>query len=248
MKRPTIFIYDDNIAAVTELKGCIEAFFQGRGIVPEIRCFDTYSQAENLLSSGQCSCDAFFLDIELDKGKNGIEFADMLSRLYPEIKIVFVTGFSDKYSQAIFMQSSALRPYGYVSKPVDKAVVGRILSLMMTQDSQDNERCISLSSNKQELKIKCNEILYIESFKRKLIFYLRDGTVKEIYGKISEIADDLPKGFLQCHRSYIVNADYIHTIDEKNGQVDLVNGATLFLGRTKKVEFMESFFRYKGGI
>ncbi len=98
------------------------------------------------------------------------------------------------------------------------------------------------------MSINLREVMYIESWRRKLIFHMRDGAEEEVYAKISEITDRLPDGFSQCHRSYIANLKFVHSVDEKNGEVKMVNGRDLFLGKTKKDSFMEDFFRYKGGI
>ena len=243
-----IFIYDDNPGAVYELKACVADFLKETGDEAEFCCFADYKQAESVFSQSQCPCDVFFLDIELDKGKNGIELADKLIQKFPQLKIVFVTGYADKYSQAIFMQSQRLRPYGYVAKPFDKAVVKRILALVLNAEHSDKEKTIELSKGRKKLNIRCSDIIYIESYKRKLIFHLRTCAPEEIYGKISEISDILPDSFLQCHRSYIVNADYVHCVDPGRNFVELNNGEVIFIGNTKKDLFMQEFFRYKGGL
>lgn len=246
--RYNIFIYDDNPAAVYELKACAADCFKETGDEAEFCCFDDYKQAEAVLSGEKCLCDVFFLDIELDKGKNGIELADKLIQKFPQLKIVFITGYADKYSQAIFMQSQRLRPYGYIAKPFDKAVVKRILTLVLNDDQSGKESTVELNKGRHKLSIRCSDIIYIESYKRKLIFHLRSSAPEEIYGKISEISGELPGGFLQCHRSYIVNTDYVHSVDPVKNIVELNNGEAIFLGNTKKDLFMQEFFRYKGGL
>lgn len=247
-ERFSVFIYDDNPAVVSELAACIDDHMQRLGRQTDIKCFDDYDEAEKMLMGEGGACDVFFLDIELDKGKNGIEFADRMSRLFPKTKIVFVTGYTDKYSQAIFMQSPSLRPFGYVSKPIDKNVVQRILSLMIEENTAENENIIELCRKKQTISLDCSEILYVESYKRKLVFHLRSGEEVDVYGKISDAADKLPKSFASCHRSYIVNMDYIYKFDDLTGDVILVNGTRLCLGKTKRGSFMDEFFRYKGRI
>lgn len=243
-----VYIFDDNRAATAELKNCIEGFLQKHGCYASFRCFEEPKQVEELLKNGHIGCDIFFKDIELGLDVNGIELADMVSRMEPEIKIVFVTGYADRYSQAIFMQSPALRPFGYVTKPIDRAVVERIHSLLIKGSEEAEEKRIEFSKNRRAVSINLREVMYIESWRRKLIFHMRDGAEEEVYAKISEITDRLPDGFSQCHRSYIANLKFVRSVDEKKGEVKMVNGRDLFLGKTKKDSFMEDFFRYKGGI
>lgn len=247
-KNYTIFIYDDNPAAICELKAYVVDHLKETDGKAVFYCFDDYRQIEALLENKECLCDVFFLDIELDKGKNGIELADRLVRIYPHTKIVFITGFADKYSQAIFMQSRELRPYGYITKPFDPLVIKRILSLVLKNDKSDPDELIEVSKGKQKLRIVYSDILYIESFKRKLIFHLRKSSTEEVYGKISEITNVLPDNFSQCHRSYIVNIDHVRSVDEQKNIVELNNGETIFIGATKRNTFMKDFFRYKGGM
>lgn len=244
----TIFIYDDNPAAICELKSYVADYLEETDDKAVFHCFGDYRQLETMLGNKECSCDVFFLDIELDKGKNGIELADRLIRMFPHIKIVFITGFSDKYSQAIFMQSRELRPYGYITKPFDPSVIKRILSLVLKNDKGDQEDIIEVSKGKQKLHIVYSDILYIESYRRKLIFHLRNSAPEEIYGKISEISNVLPGNFSQCHRSYIVNIDHVRSVEGQSNIVELNNGETIFIGATKKENFMHDFFRYKGGM
>lgn len=243
-----IFIYDDNQSAIYELKNYIVDFFAKKQYEVELQCFNDYAEARELLKSSECRCDAFFMDIELDKGKSGIEFADLLIRTYPNIKIVFVTAYADKYSQAIFMQSRELRPYGYITKPLNSSVVERILTLMFQNDTKRSNRYIEFKKEKHTIKIKYDSILYIESYKRKLIIHLIGGKKEEVYGKISETVNVLPKGFSMCHRSYILNMDHIYAINENKNAIELINGETVFIGATKRSSFMTDFFKYKGGL
>jgi DNA-binding LytR/AlgR family response regulator len=243
-----IYICDDNPASIYELKKCVEAYLDGVQCKAEFRCFDDYAQAENLLKDKQCKCDVFFLDIVLGDGKNGIELADRFVAMFPDVKIVFITGYADEYSQAIFLQSKKLRPYGFIAKPFDTEVVNRILSLILENKNGSSERFIEINKGKQKLSIKFSDILYIESYKRKLIFHLRNGKPQEVYGKISEISDSLDKSFSQCHRSYVVNLEYVYSVDADNSEVLLVNNENIIIGATKKDKFMNDFFKYKGGL
>lgn len=59
--------------------------------------------------------DIAFLDIRMS-GMNGLELARELLKLYPEINVIFCTGYRDYMSEAF----REIRCNGYIMKPVDK--------------------------------------------------------------------------------------------------------------------------------
>ncbi|MGN0693083.1 MAG: response regulator [Oscillospiraceae bacterium] len=76
----------------------------------EVAVFDTISGA--LCYASENKCDAAFLDINM-RGKSGISLAKKLKLIYPEINIIFSTGYSEYAAEAFEMHAS-----GYIMKPV----------------------------------------------------------------------------------------------------------------------------------
>ena len=50
-------------------------------------------------------------------------------------------------------------------------------------------------------------------------------------------------GFIQCHKSYVVNMKYIDTI-EKNSCVNMVNGTMLPIGRKYSTDTISSYLEF----
>lgn len=78
------------------------------------------------------------------------------------------------------------------------------------------------------VKIPISNILYIESFKKKVVVHTRrweteSYEIKEGIGKIEQMLFD--KGFLQIHKSYIVNMQ--HIIEMKNYKLSIEGGEKL---------------------
>lgn len=53
------------------------------------------------------------------------------------------------------------------------------------------------------------EIVYCEVQGRKLYLHKRDGTVVDYYARLEELEHRVDGRFFKCHRSYLVNLDYV---------------------------------------
>ena len=65
--------------------------------------------------------------------------------------------------------------------------------------------------------VRTNDILYIEKDGKKSIIFTESQkytTSKNLNSLLSE----LPKNFLRCHKSYILNSNKVLSIDKKEGQ------------------------------
>ena len=60
----------------------------------------------------QCPCDVAFLDIEM-KGMNGVELANALKEINPDVNLIFATGFGSYRDSAFDLHAS-----GYLIKPI----------------------------------------------------------------------------------------------------------------------------------
>lgn len=90
-----------------------------RGAAPdaELRTFESVSAVLAELDEKRFLPDVAFLDIEMP-GMTGLELARRMKQYAPKVNIVFVTSYSQYALEAL-----ALRPSGYVMKPVDEAQV-----------------------------------------------------------------------------------------------------------------------------
>lgn len=90
----------------------------------ELKAFQTVSAVLDEFRGGYAP-DVAFLDIEMP-GMTGLELARLIKAHVPRVNIVFVTGYSQYALEAL-----AMRPSGYVMKPVDRAQI---------QEEMDNLR------------------------------------------------------------------------------------------------------------
>lgn len=94
------------------------------------------------------------------------------------------------------------------------------------------------------IKINLNELLLVETYRRKLRYLMLDGREHFCEGQISEAARSLSQfGFYQMHRSYIANLKYIETVHSH--EITLCNGLKVVVGRAHSKAFQKEFFEWR---
>jgi two-component system LytT family response regulator len=128
--------------------------------------------------------DLAFLDIELPDMK-GIELAEKLREIKPDLAIVFITAHQE-YSLNAFK----LYAFDYILKPIDEERI-----------NLGNERVF----------IKLNEIFYIEKSGRHTLISCTNGKFKTRQ-TLQELEKYLGKMFFRSHKSFIINTDRIEKV------------------------------------
>lgn len=88
---------------------------------------------------------------------------------------------------------------------------------------------------KDKTKVYVSDLMYIKAEDHYLKLYLSNGKDHLVRGKIKDIKQQLPPNFIQCHRSYIVNANFIKQSNRDN--LIMISGDSVPLSRTYKGRF-----------
>lgn len=167
-------------------------------------------------------CDEFKGDVELlivhVETDSSIELVKDLQEYFPHIRAIFysvTTDCAEKIFRAV--------PTFFLRLPFQDITVTRALERVRKECEEDNGRMLTIQSRGQKQKIRFSAIRYIECFGRKLFLYTDDGAF-ETYMTIQEALCKLPQQFLQCHRSYIINAD---RIEKYSAEGVLISGRVL---------------------
>jgi len=86
---------------------------------------------------------------------------------------------------------------------------------------------------KDKSKVYLNDLMYIKAEDHYLHVFTSDGKANLVRGKLSQILSELPPNFVKCHRSYIVNTNYIQSLQA--GVLILKNKAEIPVSRTFKL-------------
>ena len=185
-----------------------------------------------------------FLDI-LMPGFSGIQAARELRNFDSETGIVFLTS-----SPEFAVESYRLDAFYYLLKPLDREELFLVLDRFLRQRQRSGEALL-LNTASGLVRLSCGRIEAVEVNSRHLLFYLNDGSVREIPGTLTEYEPQLLKtgAFVKVHRSYLVNMDYIQHL--QGAELTTSGGKKVpvsrLLSNQVRKEYMDYLFRKERG-
>lgn len=232
-----IAICDDEQYMLSLLAEKISAYMDKTKIEYKIWRFE---RAEALLASPQ-TFDLVFLDIQMG-AINGIEAAKQLRAKGNNCFLVFVSVLQE-YALAAFEVEAA----NYLLKPVDDGKLYHTLDRIFQRIEIDEKQYLTVKQGQMLKMVKLTDIFYCEVVKRKIYIHTKYGVV-DYYCKMEDLEKALTESFFKCHRSYLVNLQYVCKYEA--GYVGLENGESISVSRLRQPDFslaMLSYMRAKGG-
>ena len=179
--------------------------------------------------------DEFRGDVELlivhVEEDSSIELAKDLQEYFPHIRIIFyseTTACAEKIFRAV--------PTYFLSIPFHEEVVTAAFERVRMGCEEDIGRTLTIQSRGQKQKIRFSVVRYMESVGRKMFLYTDEGSF-ETYMTVGDALGKLPPQFIQCHRSYIINADRIEKYSVDG--VLLTGGALVPISRSYQKKIKE---------
>ncbi len=178
--------------------------------------------------------DLAIIDINIKGAKNGIEVAKKISESENPIPVIFITSYKDK---TYFENAKTANPYAYLIKPFDANVLEHTIELAFSRYAKTNHNengevwrndillrdslFVKVGDTLQKISIK--DIILIEVMGKNCTLHTSKNTFT-VRMTLKEIAKSLPiTEFIQVHRSYIVNANFIENINTKENTLKLLN-------------------------
>lgn len=200
--------------------------------------YQYFNDAHKLLEADLTKTDILFLDIDMP-GIDGITAGKLLRDQYPELIIVYVTGYvqyaRDGYSVAAFR---------YLLKDsLDIELPDCIRDIQKKLFAQ--QESITIRGLEHLLQIRLQDMLYIEgTSQRHVIVHMRQDEL-ECMGTLSDFEKQLgAHGFLRIQRSYLVNMFHVQWI--KNYHVYLSNGEALKVSERNYPNVTTQYLIWKG--
>lgn len=193
-----------------------------------------FPSGEELLEHGT-DCDILFLDIEMPE-MDGIETARWLRKKGADCIIVMLTGNTARFKEAF--KIGALR---YVTKPIDKEEL--LEALEDAKKRLVGRRELVVEEKGDSYSITEKNIIYLMADRNRTILYTKHRDFRSPLG-IREWAEMLDERlFFACHRSYLVNMEYIRNLSEK--EVRLKTGERIPVSRRRYKEFFHQLISYE---
>ena len=236
----SIGICDDETYMLDLLAEKTDAFFAHENMDVEILRFS--SGRELLDHPGKL--DVLFLDIRMES-PDGFETARKLRRRGFDGFQIFVTVLEDYVFDAFEVEA-----FGYLVKPLADHLFQRTMKRLLSALKASRKALLLVQKGKEWSVIRFDDIMYCEVINRKVYLHLQDHTVLDYYDKIETLARKLDARFFRCHRSYLLNLQYLKAY--KGGQAHLRNDERIPISRLRQNEFSSALFQYMkeagGGI
>ena len=143
--------------------------------------------------------DLLIIDIVLGN-INGIDIAKEFTKQFPNLKVIFITGYGDTYYKEIY---NDLEPCGFLEKPIQYNILNFFIKKIENDYNSNNDK-LQITYNYNSYVIPYNDIIYIQSDKRLSIIFTENHEYKT-YKKLSDMYEELPDNFIRCHQSFYVN-------------------------------------------
>jgi len=177
-----------------------------------------------------------FLDIKMPK----ISGFEMLRSLPQHPQVIFTTAFREYAVEGFDLNAVdyLLKPFSFERflQAVNKAYL--LLSSELSGETAHTDNSnddLFVKSNGKLVRIRINDILYVEALKEYIRIFTRDGN-QIVYQTMQSMEERLPKdSFFRIHRSYIAGLRHVQAIE---GNTVIVNGTQLPVSRYCKDEFI----------
>lgn len=208
-----IALCDDDNTELQKVKCVIEDFI-AKKLSNHPITLNTYTNPSDLLChiDKHSGFDLLILDIIMP-GMNGIELATEIRNKNTDCKIIFLTS-----SPEFAVNSYKVEAFYYLLKPLCANELKSLLNKALRQMEEEQSASIVIKEAGKLTRVQIHRIEYIESVKHTIYFHLRSNEVLSCYGTINEFEEILlsDKRFTRCHKSFIINMNYVISISSRN--------------------------------
>lgn len=202
--------------------------------------FDRYSDGACLVDDfceHYISPDVVFIEMEL-KPINGYETCIKLRKSGYCGELAIISAHKDLaiYGYEIEARAFLLKPYNplQIFNSLTRIVEKTFIS------------AITISEHGKITKIPLSEIMYIESFHQKCCIHCSKGLSYSVCRKLNDLEAEIgSEKFLRCHRSFLVNLDFIRAADL---DFELINGEIVPIRQKERRKIKNIYKNYLPGM
>lgn len=222
-----IAVCEDEKYILEELHKKLEKYIKQKQMIATIK---TFMSGEDLLKE-KFTYDIILLDMVLP-GINGLEVA---KKLFQKSCIIFIT-FYEEYALDAF-EVDAIH---YLIKPVTEERLYLALDRAIGRLEQIDHKTLTLVKGGKTQILQIQDILYCEVFNHQIIIHTLQNTYN-YSGTLDMLEKELDGRFFRCHRSFIINMDFV--VGKEEGVAIISNGDKILISRRKQSEFMQKLLK-----
>ena len=231
-------ICDDETTSLAHMISLIEEYRLVSPFHFEYTSFHNGIELASVLEHGK-HFDVYCLDIVMP-GFDGIELGKEIRDYDKSAQIIYFTS-----SPEFALDSYAVKAANYVLKPISKEILFSVLNDVLEQIEHKEESSITIKDTQGIHKILLSNLVYAEAMRRKVLYHLVSGRILECSSRFSEVCDTLLEYhfFIKPHRSYVVNMNYINTIENTEITLQIPDSIPIAQGKGKEIK--ECYLAFK---
>ncbi len=196
---------DDNHGILNRLEKMLESILINNNLSGQVAYLTTHP--DNLINYVQKnSIDVVILDIDLKSNISGMDLANIIRKRNKKAYIIFTTAHLE-YSMVAYKYKT----FDFLAKPVTIERLEETIIRLFDDILDDSANFFKLNKS----FINSNDIFFIQKQGKKAIFKT-SGKDFELNSSFANILSHLPKNFVRCHKSFIVNLNKISHIQSNN--------------------------------
>lgn len=228
-------ICDDNQNMLNKLSKMFDTIFISNNIDASI-VFQSTNPVEILDFANSHNVDVFILDIQLKSKMSGLELAEKVREFNKNCYIIFTTGHLE-YSLLAYK----LKTFDYLAKPITIERLEETVLRLVDDVNGQPKKYIKIDS--KNTLVDENEILYIKREGMKLIYHTASRDY-EAYSSFAKMEGLLPKNFIRCHKSFVINLNKIVHLEPVSNTIYFDDNSSCELGPKYKKTILEVLNNY----
>jgi DNA-binding LytR/AlgR family response regulator len=234
-----IAVCDDNIDELSNMVQIINLYRISKNFSCEYAVFQNGFDLVSALEKGK-RFDIYCLDVIMPVFM-GIDVAKEIRAFDKTAPILFFTS-----SPEFALESYSVKAINYVLKPISKEKLFFTFDEILEQIKVEKDvDVLIVKSNEGIQKILISNLVFAEVIGRNVLYHLHSGKIIECRESFSSVCDNLLKYgcFIKPHRSYLVNMQYVDTIE--NHQLTLQNLSSVPVAQGKAKEIKQQYLNYQ---
>lgn len=223
----SIAVCEDEPYFLENINGLLKQYLEDKKIETSVKNF---VNGEEFLISGQ-NTDIVLMDIELP-GLNGMNVIERLRNNGNHAQVIFITAYQEYVFQAFDVEA-----IHYILKPINPIKFFAAIDKAMERIIHRCDNALIISTGNVSIKILTRNIRFCEVFNHEVVIH----TITQTYsysGTLNSLEAELDDSFFfRCHRSYIVNMNYVTGRESDIAYIE--GGDKVLISRRKQLKFGE---------